>query len=49
VVRAQAAGAAAVLLVDDGRCERFNQRCMPGADKANNNEPFSVNDDKDSW
>jgi hypothetical protein len=30
----QAAGGLGVLIVDDGRCEAFDQHCCPGADKS---------------
>ena len=44
----QAAGAIGVLIVDDGRCQAFDQRCMPGAEKKHK-EKFAIYDDSGPW
>lgn len=48
VLRLQAEGASAVLLVDRGRCQRFDQHCAPGADKAMG-EGFARADAHPAW
>lgn len=48
VRKAYNAGAVGVILVDDGRCTTFNQKCMPGADKVRD-EGFAALDIPQMW
>jgi len=45
---AQRAGAIAVIVLDDGQCEAFDQRCMPGSDKKHG-ERFASEDVPGTW
>jgi hypothetical protein len=45
---AQAAGAAALIIVDDGSCFEFDQLCVPGADKRRG-EYFAAQDLSRQW
>lgn len=47
-LRAQAAGAIGIVLVDGGKCTTFDQKCMPGADKSRG-EYFAQYDKASYW
>lgn len=44
----QNAGAIALVVVDDGRCESYDQRCLPGANREQG-EGFAVVDVPAHW
>lgn len=48
IKRIQAAGAIGVIIVDDGKCTKFDQKCMPGADKSRG-EGFAALDLEKQW
>eukprot|EP00128_Syssomonas_multiformis_P006400 Colp12_sorted_trinity150504_noHs@1476 len=45
---AQRAGAIALVVVDDGRCSKYDQQCLPGASKSLG-EGFGAHDIKAHW
>ena len=47
-LKAQKAGALALVIVDDGSCTSFDQICIPGADKSFD-EGFAIRDDPKRW
>ena len=48
VLDVQKEGAIGVVVVDDGRCERYDQLCIPGADKSRK-EKFGAMDSPLLW
>ncbi len=44
----QRVGAIACLVLDNGPCEEFDQRCVPGSDKVKGDR-FAVTDDPEEW
>jgi len=48
VLRAQAAGALGVILIDNGKCKSFDQSCVIGADRSRN-ELFAQRDNPIPW
>jgi hypothetical protein len=48
IKKIQAAGAIGVIVVDDGNCTKFDQKCMPGADKSRG-EGFAALDIEKQW
>lgn len=44
----QRAGAIALLVIDEGQCNKYDQRCLPGANKRNK-EGFGILDVKSHW
>jgi len=50
VLTAQKAGALGVIIVDDGRCEKFDQHCVPGSDKVlSEGQGFAAQDHPGDW
>jgi hypothetical protein len=47
-LRAQAAGAMALIIVDDGRCSEYDQACIPGASKTHG-QGFARLDGTKDW
>lgn len=41
-------GALALIVVDDGQCARYDQRCLPGADKSAG-EGYAIEDIPAKW
>jgi hypothetical protein len=48
VLELQAQGALGVILVDNGSCNAYDQKCFPGADKSRD-EGFAAQDDHSLW
>jgi hypothetical protein len=44
----QRAGAIALLVIDEGQCKKYDQRCLPGANKLSK-EGFGILDLKSHW
>lgn len=44
----QKAGAIACVVLDDGHCQKFDQKCIPGSSKVHG-ERFAVVDDPKAW
>lgn len=44
----QRAGAIAMVVLDNGMCEKFDQHCMPGSDKSKG-ERFGAVDNVNAW